>query len=811
MTDISLKILDMECAACVRRLGKVISAQKGVERAEINFAASTAVITYDEGVTDIAMIAAAVKKAGFRVPIEEQELIPEGEVPEGVTAALRSVFGVKSVSFADGKVTVQLWPVDVQARALVSACAEQGCAVAAGERRGGDEDQELDKRMGLLQKLIGSAAATSLLMLELHPKAQFAIATALQFGPGRYFYKGALRDLRNRSFGMDTLISLSSTLIYLYSSHVAFTRKRNFTLYFGSDGVLLSLILFGKYIEQMAAGEANGAIRKLLHLQPKTAAVLVDGAVTEKSVDSIVHGDIVLVRAGERIAVDGTITEGDCAVDESMLTGESLPVDKHAGDKVIGGSLCRAGAARVTAEGLGKDSVLQQIVAAVRRAQCEKAPVQKFADSVAGWFVPAVVAAAAATFALWFKKLRPHDLEKALLTCCDVLSVACPCALGLATPTALMVASGAAAENGELFSSGRFIENARKADTVVFDKTGTITKGCPEVTEILAFGGMDEMTLLRLVASAEAMSDHPVAKAVVARAKAVFGDFAPDPITDFETVAGRGVKCTINGKALICGSRRFLSENGVDAAGLPDGTGTEVCAAYDGALVGLIRVADVIKPEAREVVERLKASGRQVWLVTGDNEQTARDIASQAGIENVKANILPTEKADIIARLKAEGRTICMVGDGVNDTPALADADCSVAMGSGSDIAIESAGILLPSGDLKKLPEVFELSEKTMRVVNQNLRWALFYNALSIPIAAAGVLHPSICATSMSLSSIGVLFNSLKLTKAESISSVSVPFRRFSPFFALPGTKPARTKRKSKIPRKTLLTDALQF
>ena len=763
MTDISLKISDMECAACVRRLGKVISAQKGVARAEINFAASTAAVSYDEGVTDIAMIAAAVGKAGFRVPVEEQELIPAGEIPEGLCAALSSVLGVKSASFAGGKITAQLWPVDVQARELVAACADCGCTVTAGERRGGDGDQELDKRMGLLKKLLGSAEATSLLMLELHPKAQFAVATALQFGPGRYFYKGALRDLRNRSFGMDTLISLSSTLIYLYSSHVAFTRKRNFTLYFGSDGVLLSLILFGKYIEQMAAGEANGAIRKLLHLQPRTAAVLVDGAVTEKPVDSIVHGDIVLVRAGERIAVDGTITQGDCAVDESMLTGESLPVDKHPGDKVIGGSLCRAGAAKVTAEGLGKDSVLQQIVAAVRRAQCGKAPVQKFADSVAGWFVPAVAAAAAATFALWFKKLRPHDLEKALVTCCDVLSVACPCALGLATPTALMVASGAAAENGVLYSSGRFIENARKADTVVFDKTGTITKGSPEVTEILTLGGMDEAALLRLAASAEAMSDHPVAKAVVARAKSVFGDFAPDPAADFEAVAGRGVKCTINGKALICGSRRFLAENGVDAASLPDGTGTEVCAAYDGVLVGLIRVADVIKPEAREVVERLKASGRQVWLVTGDNEQTARDIAARAGIENVKANVLPTEKADIVARLKAEGRTICMVGDGVNDTPALAGADCSVAMGSGSDIAIESAGILLPSGDLKKLPEVFELSEKTMRVVNQNLRWALVYNALSIPIAAAGVLHPSICATSMSLSSIGVLLNSLKL------------------------------------------------
>lgn len=617
--------------------------------------------------------------------------------------------------------------------------------------------------MGLLKTLTESAAGTSLLMLELHPRAQFVIGTALQFGPGRYFYKGALRDLRNKTFGMDTLVSLSSTLIYLYSSYITFTRKRNFTLYFGSDGVLLSLILFGKYIEQMASGEANAAIRKLLHLQPKTATVLEGNEFIEKPIENIVPSDTVLIRAGERVPVDGTVLEGSCAIDESMLTGESMPVDKQVGDRVIGGSLCRAGTINVLAQGLGKQSVLQQIVSAVRRAQCEKAPVQKFADSVAAWFVPAVIVAAAGTFLLWYKAIRPRNIEKALLTCCDVLSVACPCALGLATPTALMVASGTAAENGILFSSGRFIENAHKTDTVIFDKTGTITKGNPEVTEIIVLDGRSEKELVRLCASAEVLADHPVANAVVEYAKTALPEFVPEKVCDFENHHGLGISCKINGKKMLCGNRKFLKNNRIDVSRLPEKAVTEICVSLDGKAVGLICVADVIKPEAHKAIRKLKESGKDVWLVTGDNESTAHAIAEQAGIENVIADVLPTEKADIIRKLKAEGRTICMVGDGINDTPALAGADCSVAMGNGSDIAIESSGILLPSGNLNKLPDVFELSAQTMKTVNQNLKWALLYNAISIPVAAAGVLHPSICATTMSLSSIGVMMNSLKL------------------------------------------------
>ena len=767
MTEISLKILDMECAACVARLDRVISRLHGVFSAQVNFTASSANVVYDENETDIAMISAYIKKAGFRVPVEEQDLIPEesSEVPSAeLVTKLREVHGVKDVSVGEnGIITVYLWPVGVELSELVQACLNLGYTVSAGENRGGDEDQELTKRMNHLKTLIESAAGTSLLMLELHPKAQFAIASAIQFGPGRYFYKGALRDLRNKTFGMDTLVSLSSTLIYLYSSYITFTRKRNFTLYFGSDGVLLSLILFGKYIEQMASGEANAAIRKLLHLQPKTATVLEGDEFIEKPIENIVPSDTVLIRAGERVPVDGTVLEGSCAIDESMLTGESMPVDKQVGDRVIGGSLCRAGTVNVLAQGLGKQSVLQQIVSAVRRAQCEKAPVQKFADSVAAWFVPAVIAAAAGTFLLWYKAIRPRNIEKALLTCCDVLSVACPCALGLATPTALMVASGTAAENGILFSSGRFIENAHKTDTVVFNKTGTITKGSPEVTEVIALDGTSKNKLLHLAASAEMLADHPVANAVVLYAKTVLPEFVPEKVDFFENHHGLGICCEIGGKKLLCGNRKFLKNNRIDVSRLPEKAVTEICVSLDGKAVGLICVADVIKPEAHKAIRKLKESGKDVWLVMGDNESTAHAIAEQAGIENVMSGVLPTEKADIIRKFKAEGRTICMVGDGINDTPALAGADCSVAMGNGSDIAIESSGILLPSGNLNKLPDVFELSAQTMKTVNQNLKWALLYNAISIPVAAAGVLHPSICATTMSLSSIGVMMNSLKL------------------------------------------------
>lgn len=704
MKDISLRILDMECAACVARLDRALEKLPGVQRAAVNYTAALALITYDEGVTDLAAIAARVKRAGFRVPVEEQDLLPadaDAEKAAAAVDALRAVFGVKDAAVqADGTLTAYLWPIGVDGRDLAAACADAGCAVTRGELRGGDADQELEKRMDLLKTLVTSACCTAPLMLEMHPKLQFLAGTALQFGPGRYFYKSAWRGARNRTFGMDFLVSLSSTLIYLYSAYVTFTPRTSYKLYFASDGVLLSLILFGKYMEQVAAGEANSAIRRLMHLQPRTAMVQRGDTFVELPVDQIAEHDRVRIRPGERVPVDGTIVSGRCAVDESMLTGESMPVDKASGDKVIGGSLNRSGSAIVSAEALGKASVLEQIIQIVRQAQCEKAPVQRFADKVARWFVPGVIGAAALTFLVWYRRIAPRNLERALLTCCDVLSVACPCALGLATPTGLMVGSGRAAEHGILFKSGAELENAYKADCVVFDKTGTLTNGAPALTDVCPCGTVQPETLVRLAA---ALPD------LRAQAK------------------------------------------------------TELCVARDGIVLGTLGIADTRKTEAAAVVAQLKTAGKEVWMMTGDHARTAEAIAAEVGIDHALSEARPDEKAAAIERLRAQGKTVCMVGDGINDTPALAVADCAVAMGGGSDIAIESAGILLPSGNLEKLPELFDISRATIRTIRQNLTWALFYNLVSIPVAALGVLHPSICATAMSASSIGVLMHSLRL------------------------------------------------
>ncbi len=768
MKEITLRILDMECAACVSRLDRALLRLRGIDKAAVNYASASAFICYDENALDLADIAACVKKAGFRVPVEEADIRFEGE-PEAAVNALGELFGVKDVQLCEDKITVFMWPVCLDTRRLTEVCRDCGLEAEISEKRGGDEDQELEKRMELLKTLVTSAVCTAPLMLEVHPKLQFLIGSVLQFGPGRHFYRSAARELRSGFCGMDLLVSLSSTLIYAYSSYVALTRKSNFKLYFTSDGVLLSLILFGKYMEQVAAGEAGSAIRKLMHLQPRTAMVKRGDGFEEASVDRIREGDIVLIRPGERIPVDGVIASGKCAVDESMLTGESLPADKAEGDRVIGGSLNRAGSAEVKATALGRETVLEQIIGIVRRAQSEKAPVQRFADSVARWFVPAVIGAAAATFAVWYRRIAPKNLEKALLNCCDVLSVACPCALGLATPTGLMVGSGSAAERGILFRSGTELENAYKADCVVLDKTGTLTTGEPKLTDVFPVSGISGRELVLLCAALEKHSEHPLARAAVNYAIERYPDAECLTVEDFAYDVGSGVSGTVGGERIVCASRAALEREGLDISALsslPDvrlDAKAEICVCRGGVLIGTLGIADTLKPEAAEAVRLLKAAGKEVWMLTGDNERTARAIAAKAGIDNVLFEVRPDGKAEQIERLKAAGRTVCMVGDGINDTPALATADCAVAMGSGSDIAIEAAGVLLPSGDLKKLPEAFDISAATIKTIRQNLRWALFYNVISIPVAAMGILHPSICAAAMSASSIGVLMHSLSL------------------------------------------------
>ena len=524
----------------------------------------------------------------------------------------------------------------------------------------GDEAEELKQRFRLLRLLIVSTALSMPLLWDLPPRFQFVLATLLQFGPGLYFLRNAIRGLKSRSLGMDLLVALSTTVIYVYSTVVTFTVTENIKLYFLCDGVLISLLLFGRYLESVAIYQSGEAVRGLLRLQPKTAIVLRDGLETEIDVSEIVSGDTILLRPGERIPADGKILEGSCLVDESLLTGESEPVQKGPGDSITGGTLDREGKVTYTATSVGENSTLQQMAAFVRRAQSEKAPVQRYADRIAAIFVPSVIALAALIFALWFFLLAPGDWGKAVSTVCGVLVIACPCALGLATPAALMTASGRAAELGILFKGASAIEKAWSIDTVVFDKTGTLTEGIVEP----------------------------------------------------------GIK-------------------------------------------------DPLREEAKNAVDACKALGLEVWMISGDKEETARRIARACGIEHILFEVKPEEKAAQIARLKSEGRRVAMVGDGINDAPAMAEADLAIAMGTGTDIAIECADAVLPGGRIGRVPQALRLAGAARRTVRQNLGWALFYNLICIPVAACGIVNPSIAAAAMTLSSNGVLLHSLRLNKAE--------------------------------------------
>lgn len=479
------------------------------------------------------------------------------------------------------------------------------------------------------------------------------------------FYKNAYRSVKNKAPGMDFLVALSTTIIYIYSTVTVFAVKDEIKLYFLCQGVLISLLLFGRYLEVTAVNQTKASVRKLLRLQPKTALILREGEETELNIDEIALHDVVLVRPGERIAADGIVLEGEGIVDESMLTGEAVPVIKSVGDKVVGGTLNRSGRMKVSAEGLGEDSVLRQIASMVEQSQAAKAPIQRLADKIAALFVPLIIAIAALVFALWLFVIAPHDVEKAVYAVCGVLVIECPCALGLATPTALMTGSGRAAELGILFKSGAELERAYKVTAVVFDKTGTLTEG----------------------------------------------------------------------QVSLESGERYTPDN--------------------------------IRPDAKTAVSELRAMGIEVWLLTGDKEEAARKVAEECGIENIIFRVRPEEKAAVIKRLKEAGKTVAMVGDGINDAPAMAEADLAVAMGTGTDVAIDCAHIVLPGDDVGKVPLALKLSRATIRTVRQGFAWALLYNAVCIPIAACGVINPSISAAAMALSSNAVLLNSLRLNKYE--------------------------------------------
>jgi Cu+-exporting ATPase len=651
-----------------------------------------------------------------------------------------------------------------------------------------DRERELRQRaLGRLRRsFIAAAALSAPLLLAMighmlgiaalgflnRPLVQLALATPVQFVIGYRFYRNAFHSIRAGSPGMDVLVALGTTAAYFFSLYNAFFRPLGPgempALYFEASAIIITLVLLGKTLEAVAKGRTSEAIKRLVGLQPRTARVLRDGREQEVPVAEVRPGDVVIVRAGERVPVDGDIVDGSSAVDESMITGESLPVEKRPGDTVIGATINSFGSFRFRATNVGKDTVLAQIIRVVEEAQGSKAPIQRLADRVAGVFAPVVLGAALVTFLIWFLALG--NLSMGLISAVAVLVIACPCAMGLATPTAIMVGTGKGAEAGILIRSGESLETAHKLQAVVLDKTGTITRGRPAVTDVLPFDGIDRRHLLRLAGAAEKGSEHPIGAAVYSAARAETGELE-DPV-EFEALPGRGVAARVGGRTVRIGTEAFLAESGVTTGGLggllrgleSDGK-TVMIVAVDGVVSGLIAVADQVKETSRQAVERLKSLGLEVYMITGDNQTTARAIAAQVGIDHVMAQVRPEHKAREVERLRERGMVVAMVGDGINDAPALATADIGMAMGTGTDVAIEAADITLMNGDLNSVAAAILLSKKTIRKIRQNLFWAFFYNTVGIPFAALGLLNPIIAGAAMAFSSVSVVSNSLSLKR----------------------------------------------
>ena len=603
----------------------------------------------------------------------------------------------------------------------------------------------------------------------------FLLVTPVQFIGGWSFYVGAWNAMRNRAINMDLLIALGTTVAYLYSVAVLFfpevlpVQVEERDVYFEVSAVIIAFVLLGKYMEEIIKQHSSAAVRKLLDLKPATAHVVRDGQEMEVPAESVMVSEVVIVRPGEKVPTDGEVTEGASAVDESMLTGESMPVEKRAGSRVIGGTLNRTGMFRFKATKVGAETALAQIIRMVEDAQASTAPIQRIADQVTGYFVPSIISVAVLAFAGWW---LAGDFPQGLMAFIAVLIIACPCALGIATPAALMVGVGRGAQAGILIRGGEILEKAERLTVVVFDKTGTLTKGEPNITDLTTFSGFSQDEVLRLAAALEMGSEHPLGEAIVRGARE--RNIAIGAVTGFKAVPGHGVQGQCEGREVLLGNRRFLEREGIasDMAeqamqALERDGKTAMLVVVDGVLAGIVAVADTLKEEARDAVAQLKAQNIQVIMLTGDNVRTAQAIARALGIDQVIAEVLPKDKAQQIRTLQAQGKVVAMVGDGVNDAPALATADIGIAIGSGSDVAKETGGIVLVKNDVRDVVTGIRLSRATMRTIKRNLFWAFGYNALGVPVAAFGLLNPMIAAAAMALSSLSVIVNSALLKRVK--------------------------------------------
>ena len=793
-----IAISGMSCAACAARVEKVLGKTQGIEKASVNFASEKASVEYLDDVVSSESIREKIKALGYGVEESQPAELNKSRIRiDGMSCAacsakvdkmLNSLSGVTSasVNLTTGCADVHFDRSQIRLSDIIEKINSLGYKASLQEQSDGDAGQERrEKEIRRLRvELVASAILTaplllSMLLMAFHIEAlsflhnayfQLAIATPVQFVIGFKFYRNAFHALRAKAANMDVLIAMGTSAAYFYSVYNTLFSEPGMVphLYFESAAVIITLILLGKYFEAIAKGKTSDAIKKLMNLQAKTARVIVDGVEKDIPIEDVAAGDLIVVRPGEKIPVDGDIVEGRSAVDESMLTGESLPVEKKPGDAVVGASLNKNGTFKFKATKVGRDTVLSQIIRLVEDAQGSKAPIQKIADKVSGIFVPIVAGIALATFLVWY--LGFGDASGGFVSMVAVLVIACPCALGLATPTAIMVGTGKGAENGILIKGGEHLERACRISAVIFDKTGTITKGKPEVTDVILTGRMAQEEIVKIAAAAEKNSEHPLGTAIYEYGRKSL-ERIDDP-AEFENIPGKGVKAVYNNQEILLGTRKLMAENGVAlekaeavAALLEDEGKTAMFMAADRAVQAVIAVADTIKDSSKQAINELQSMGIQVYMVTGDNKRTAAAIAKQVGIANVLAEVLPENKAQEVEKLKRQGYTVAMAGDGINDAPALATADIGMAMGTGTDVAIEAADITLMNGDLSSVPASIRLSRKTMRKIKHNLFWAFFYNVIGIPVSALGLLNPVIAGAAMAFSSVSVVTNSLSLKR----------------------------------------------
>lgn len=770
LDEATFAIGGMTCASCAAIIEKVVGKVDGVESANVNLATEKLKVAYDPCSTNAAGIVAKVESAGFTA----------AEIPlPGATSSASTVEAVAEVEHANDVSPATSDDVTARERRLFAFALAFAVPVL------------LISMVPPFMMVVPTTVAEWLAFfvggawdpVMVQKYLAFALATPVQFYAGAQFYRGFWHALKRGSGNMDTLIAIGTSAAYFYSVAATFIPTlESQPVFYETAALLITFVLLGKLLEARAKGKTGDAIKKLMGLAAKTARVVRGGEELDIPVEQVVVGDIIVVRPGEKVPVDGTVTEGSSAIDESMLTGESIPVEKGVGDTVIGATMNKLGSLRFEATKVGADTALAQIVRLVEDAQGSKAPVQRFADRISAVFVPAVVGASLVTFLVWLFVV-PNFVDpsfyagmtpfvRALLAATAVVVIACPCALGLATPTAIMVGTGKGAENGILIKSGEALETAYRIKAIVFDKTGTLTNGTPVVTDAEPLGEFDRAIFYTLAAALERSSEHPLAEAIVAHA-ADMGLVLPQ-VGEFEAIPGHGVRGEVDGRRVALGNRKMMRREGVDVLAYADRISeleaegkTVMIAAINSAPAGLIAVADTLKENSPEAVSRLRELGVEVFMITGDNRRTAEAIAEAAGIDaaHVLADVLPEHKAAEVAKLQERGLVTAMVGDGINDTPALAQADVGIAMGAGTDIAMETGGIVLIKNDLRDVVTAIELSKRTMRKIHQNFFWALGYNTLGIPIAALGLLRPEIAGAAMALSSVSVVTSSLLLRR----------------------------------------------